>query len=204
MGNLVAASTNGPYWQPAQAARGFGAGLGLGDTPLVLPTTPMAGATGWLAVTVTNPPNANIQWNSSQTPQVEVWVRDSTGALKQFTGGGSAAGTGSITWLTAGSAGTVFYLLPIDANGVLYAPVDQVTVAGQAGIYPSPNTPSSTIAQIQAANQGIQIYGMNLPSNITLPPASSDPFSFLSTLPGGEGVWLGGAALLLLLVVMKK
>lgn len=205
MGNLVATSKSGPYWQPANAMRHPGGGLagGLGAS-LVLPTVAMAGATGYVVVTVTNPPTAQIQWNSSQTPAVQVWVKDSTGNIQLFSAGSTAAGSGSINWMTAGASGITFYVIPVDANGVQYAPVDKVTVAGAAGIYPSPTTPTSVVTQIQANNLGIQVIGANTTGFIPPAATSTDPFAFLSTLPGGEDVWLGGAALLVLILVMKK
>lgn len=218
MGNLVrafgdfpgpsasAASVRGPYWQPVAFTRGSGQKFNqlgaMGDTNLVLPTQTMSGASGYITAVVTAPPAGQITWNSTQTPAVEVWVKDSTGAIKLFSGGNAAAGSGSVNWLTAGSSGVTFYVIPVDANGVHYAPVDQVTVPGQAGIYPSPNTPNSVINQLAAANQGTQVYGVHTNTPITMAPAGF--FDFLDTLPGGKVPWLvGGAAAAALLVVKK-
>lgn len=193
-------SKRGPYWQPDLAVRRFSSALGDATaTNLVLPVQAMAGASGYIAAVVTAPPVAQIQWNSSQTPQVQVWVKDTTGAIKLFSGGGSAAGTASVNWVTAGSTGVTFYVIPVDAAGNTYAPVDAVMVPGTPGIYPSLNTPSSVTAQLSASNQGLQVYGLES----TPPPAptSSDPFAFLASLPGGETPWLIGGALVLFMAL---
>jgi hypothetical protein len=210
MGHLVSGgylgvgvrSTRGPYWQPALSARRFSSALGsLGDAAaLVLPTQVMAGASGYIVATVTTPPVAQLQWNSSQAPNVQIWVQDTTGAIQLYSSG-SAAGTGSINWLTAGSTGVTFFVIPVDASGNTYAPVDQVMVPGTPGIYPSPNTPSSVVQQLSANNLGLQVYGLEAPPPVATTTTSSDPFAFLASLPGGETPWLIGGALVLFMAL---
>lgn len=180
--------------QQAQHRRRVASMSFLGAAPAALPTQAGSGA-GWIAVVVSTPPNARISWSqtSGTNPSLMLVLHPPIGPTLQEVALGSGETGREFNYLTSGQT-FVFYLLPTDANGNSYAPVEQVNVKGEPGIYVSPSVPADVVAGLKAANPGLQLYGTAAQQNIV--PAVTpwyDQPTFGTSVPVWGALLIGGA-----------